>query len=24
MFSPSPARKCSGKSGHPQYIGITS
>nr|CAI5823834.1 unnamed protein product [Callosobruchus analis]CAI5837191.1 unnamed protein product [Callosobruchus analis]CAI5849543.1 unnamed protein product [Callosobruchus analis]CAI5854190.1 unnamed protein product [Callosobruchus analis] len=24
MFSPFPARKCSGKNGHPQYIGITS
>nr|CAI5853089.1 unnamed protein product [Callosobruchus analis] len=24
MFSPFPARKCSGKKGHPQYIGITS
>nr|CAI5829080.1 unnamed protein product [Callosobruchus analis] len=24
MFSPIPPRKCSGKHGHPQYIGITS
>nr|CAI5839911.1 unnamed protein product [Callosobruchus analis] len=24
MFSPLPARKCSGKNGHPQHIGITS
>nr|CAI5854808.1 unnamed protein product [Callosobruchus analis] len=24
MFSPFPARKCSGKNGHPQYIGIIS
>nr|CAI5819865.1 unnamed protein product [Callosobruchus analis]CAI5850594.1 unnamed protein product [Callosobruchus analis] len=24
MFSPFAARKCSGKNGHPQYIGITS
>nr|CAI5852514.1 unnamed protein product [Callosobruchus analis] len=24
MFSPFAVRRCSGKNGHPQYIGITS